>query len=105
MNRLQSRGARTIQATTATIQVTNTGVATKDFFVDPRLLQSAFVPLLSSGTTNVPLPLVTQPSFVVPPGTDRVVVAAQGSVPIVQWAFQPAASDWSPWPSSSMAAT
>jgi hypothetical protein len=69
---------------TATIQVTNTGVATKDFFVDPRLLQSTFVPLLSAGTTNVPLPLVTQPSFVVPTGTDRVVVAAQGSVPIAQ---------------------
>jgi hypothetical protein len=70
---------------TATVQVTNTGVDTKDYFVDPRLDRSDLVPLLAQGATNVALPLslVSQPTFVVPTGTDRVVVAAQGSVPIV----------------------
>jgi hypothetical protein len=81
--------ARTVlpagQPVTATIQVTNTGVDTKDFFVDPRLNRSDLVPLLARGATNVALPLslASQPSFVVPTGTDRVVVAAQGSVPVV----------------------
>jgi hypothetical protein len=72
------------QPTNAIVLVTNTGVATKDFFVDPRLNRTDVVPLLANGSTNVPLPLAAvTPSFVVPPGTDRIVVAAQGSVPIV----------------------
>jgi hypothetical protein len=72
------------QPVNAIVLVTNTGVATKDFFVDPRLNRTDVVPLLANGSTNVPLPLAAvTPSFVVPPGTDRVIVAAQGSVPIV----------------------
>ena len=74
------------QPVTATVQVTNTGVATKDFFVDPRLNRADVLPLLASGATNVSLPLsvfAQPPTFVVPTGTDRMVVAAQGSVPIV----------------------
>jgi hypothetical protein len=71
------------QSVTAVVIVTNTGVATKDFFVDPRLNQVQVTPLLASGTTNVPLPLsAVIPSFVVPPDTNRLIVAAQGSVPI-----------------------
>jgi Subtilase family len=71
------------QPVTADIVVTNTGVDTKDFFVDPRLDQTQLVPLLASSATNVPLPLrAVIPSFVVPPDTGRIVVAAQGSVPI-----------------------
>ncbi|HYW27725.1 MAG TPA: S8 family serine peptidase [Terriglobales bacterium] len=71
------------QPVTAAILVTNTGVATKDFFVDPRLNQVQVTPLLARGATNVPLPLgAVIPSFVVPPGTDRIIVAAQGSKPI-----------------------
>jgi hypothetical protein len=81
------------QSVTADILVTNTGVATKDFFVDPRLGQTALVPLLATGATNVGLPLagnVRPPRFVVPTETDRIVVAAQGSAPIlmsIQGAF------------------
>ena len=72
------------QPVTATVTVTNTGVDTRDFFVDPRLNQAPLMPLVASGTTGVPLPLgAVTLSFAVPPGTDQVVVAAQGSVPIV----------------------
>ena len=71
------------QPVTASIVVTNTGVDTKDFFVDPRLNQTQVVPLLVSGSTNVPLPLAAvTPSFVVPPGSDRIIVVGQGTVPI-----------------------
>jgi Subtilase family len=72
------------QPTTAFVVVTNTGVATKDFFVDPRLNRSQVTPLLMGGATGVPLPLgAVIPSFAVPPGTSRIDVAAHGSVPIV----------------------
>jgi hypothetical protein len=74
------------QPVTAVVLVTNTGVATKDFFVDPRLNQTALVPLLANGATNVPLPIpgnVPPPNFVVPTGTDRIVAAASGTAPIL----------------------
>ena len=74
------------QPVTAVVVVTNTGVATKDFFVDPRLDRTALLPLLGIGATNVPLPIpgnVRPPRFIVPTGTDRIVAAAQGNVPIL----------------------
>src|SRR5262249_24245487 len=67
---------------TAAVVVTNTGLTSKDYFVDPRLNQTQVMPLLSSGFTNVPLPLTTRPNFLVPTATDRIIVAAQGSAPI-----------------------
>lgn len=72
------------QPATAFLVVTNTGVATKDFFVDPRLNQTVVTPLLASAATGVPLPLGARvPSFVVPTDTSRIDVAAHGTVPIV----------------------
>src|SRR5207248_11228102 len=70
---------------TASVTVTNTGLTPKAFFVDPRLKRRDLLPLLTQGATNVALPLslVTQPRFAVPTLSDRLIVAAQGTVPIV----------------------
>ena len=70
---------------TATIRVTNTGNVNKDFFADARLNAKAFVGLVGSGTADVPLPLsfTAQPNWLVPPGTDQLLVEAQASAPIV----------------------
>jgi hypothetical protein len=70
------------QPVTATVTVTNTGNVSKLFFLDPRLNQTSTVPLLSSGFSNVRLPLVTTPEFVVPPGTDAIAVAASANAPV-----------------------
>jgi hypothetical protein len=68
----------------ATIQVTNTGNSVKDFFVDPRLSQKSLQQVLGYGNTNVPLPLslLAQPFFFVPPNSDLFAVVAQGTVPL-----------------------
>jgi hypothetical protein len=71
------------QPVTATLQVTNTGSQSESFFVDARLNQVGSLPLLGSGATGFALPLVTTPAFLVPPGTDRLTVVAQSTVPIV----------------------
>jgi hypothetical protein len=68
---------------TATVTVTNTGTVRKDFFVDPRLDGLVQQQLLGVGTTGVPLPLSSPPTWLVPTGTDRLVVSGQGTVPIV----------------------
>ena len=72
------------QPVSATINVTNTGTIRKDFFADPRLNGRVPQLLLGSDVNNVPLPLSlsAQPSWLVPPGTDSLTVAAQGTVPI-----------------------
>ena len=69
---------------TATVQVTNTGNSRKDFFLDPRLDQRAPQLLLGSDANAVPLPLslTTQPNWLVPPGTNAVLFAARGTVPV-----------------------
>jgi hypothetical protein len=70
---------------TATIRLTNAGNSVKDFFVDSRLADKDFISVLSYGNTGVHLPLSlnAQPSFFVPPNSDLLFVAAQGTVPIV----------------------
>jgi hypothetical protein len=68
---------------TATVQVTNAGLITKDFFVDPRLAQRAVLPLLVASGANVGLPLRAPPSMIVPTHSDQLIVVAQGSVPIL----------------------
>jgi subtilisin family serine protease len=80
------------QPVTATIKVTNTGNIRKDFFADSRLNGRVPQVLLGSDVNNVPLPLSlsAQPNWLVPPGTDALTVAAQGTVPItmdVSWVF------------------
>jgi subtilisin family serine protease len=80
------------QPVTATVTVTNTGNIAKDYFVDPRLKGTVQQQLLGSDVNNVTLPLslAAQPNWLVPPGTDRLDIAAQGTVPITlgaSWAF------------------
>jgi len=68
---------------TATVQVTNTGVQSEFFFVDPRLDRTGVLPLLGFGANNVALPLAAPPAFLVPTDTTQLVMAAQATVPIV----------------------
>jgi subtilisin family serine protease len=80
------------QPVTATITVSNTGNIAKDYFADPRLNGKVPQELLGSDVNNVTLPLslFAQPNWLIPPGTDQLTVAAQGTVPItmdVSWAF------------------
>jgi subtilisin family serine protease len=72
------------RATTATITVTNTGNIRKDFFADARLDGAVQQELLGSDVNKVPLPLSlsAQPNWLVPPDTNSLTVAAQGTVPI-----------------------
>ncbi len=77
---------------TATITVKNTGNIAKDFFADARLKTRAQLALLGNDVNNVPLPLSisAQPNWLVPPGTNSLTVAAQGTAPIIMdvpWAF------------------
>jgi Subtilase family len=69
---------------TAAIQVTNSGNSAKDFFVDPRLSEKAFLQVLGYQNIDVPLPLslAAQPYFVVPPNSDLFEVVAQSTVPL-----------------------
>jgi hypothetical protein len=69
---------------TATINVTNTGTIRKDFFADPRLNGQVPQLLLGSDVNGVKLPLslFAQPNWLVPTGTNALIVAAQGTVPI-----------------------
>jgi subtilisin family serine protease len=80
------------QPVTATITVTNTGNSRKDFFADARLNGQVPQELLGSDVNNVPLPLslFAQPNWLVPPGTNALIVAAQATAPITMdasWAF------------------
>jgi hypothetical protein len=72
-------------STNAVITVTNTGNSLEQYFADPRLKQQVAQPILTYNATGVPLPLSlsAQPFFFVPPGTDHLVVAAHGTVPLV----------------------
>jgi hypothetical protein len=73
------------QPVTATVQVTNTGIIRKDYFLDPRLNGRIPQLLFGTGTNNVGLPLsfAQQPIWFVPPGTNSLTMFAQGNVPIV----------------------
>jgi Peptidase inhibitor I9 len=81
------------QPATATITVTNTGNATKDFFADPRLNGQVPLELLGSTVPNgqpttetmtvpEPLPGGITPHWVVPPDTSELIGVAQATLPI-----------------------
>jgi hypothetical protein len=77
---------------TATIKITNTGNSRKDFFADARLNGRVPQELLGADVNNVALPLslFAQPNWLVPPGTNALTVAAQGTAPITMdlaWNF------------------
>ncbi len=62
------------------VTVTNTGVAAKDFFVDPRLTQ--YAPLLVDSTNvQVPLSAPSFPQFYVPTESDALTVTAEAISP------------------------
>jgi hypothetical protein len=73
------------QTVTATIDIVNTGNVFKDYFADPRLRGKTLMALPGTFVNNVPLPLplTAQPNWLVPTHTDTLIVAAQGTVPIV----------------------
>lgn len=80
------------QPVTATITITNTGNSRKDFFADARLNGQVPQELLGTDVNNVPLPLslAAQPNWLVPPGSNALIVAAQATAPITMdasWAF------------------
>jgi hypothetical protein len=73
------------KTTTATLVITNSGNSAKDYFADPRLPVRAPVPLLGSDTNNTAMPITGSvvPNWLVPSLTDQLIVAAQGSTPLV----------------------
>ncbi|MFL6076833.1 MAG: S8 family serine peptidase [Mycobacteriales bacterium] len=68
---------------TATVSVTNTGVAPELFFLDPRLDSRADLTLVGSHTTGLalPVPVGTQPAWSVPTQTDGVTFASAATLP------------------------
>ena len=77
-------GLKAGRTVTATVVLKNTGNTTKDFFVDPRLAQSAPIPL-GGFTQTVPLQASGPfpPSFFVPTEATQLIVAAASMSPTV----------------------
>jgi Subtilase family len=74
------------QPVTATIQVQNTGIAQKDFFVSGRLATQAPVALLGVTPLTVQLPLQIGrpvPTWLVPTDTDQLTIVATATAPIL----------------------
>jgi len=69
---------------TITIEVHNTGISQKAYFVDPRLNQRGALELLGLNPTTVQVPITNPavPAFLIPPDSDELVVVASGSEPI-----------------------
>jgi len=69
----------------AVVHVTNNGVSQRAYFVDPRLVQHALLPLgdFSTSTLAIPLPSgASLPTFVVPPHSDQVVFSGSASLAV-----------------------
>ncbi len=78
---------------TVPVQITNTGVAPEDYFVDPRLNGSTSVTLAPQGPSTVSLPMTDGfPAWFVPTETSSVTVAQTSSLPAM-FDFQPVAGD------------
>ncbi|MDB5058523.1 MAG: Subtilase family protease/peptidase inhibitor, partial [Chloroflexi bacterium] len=74
----------------AAIQVLNSGLTTKDFFVDPRLATTGLVPLQAPHSYSVTLPITkTQmlPPFTVPPQVSTLTFTAHAPTPVSFDAF------------------
>ena len=74
------------QPVTATIQVQNTGVRQKDFFVDARLASRSPQALVGTTPLTVQLPLLAgqaAPTVVVPTDTDQLTIVAGASAPVL----------------------
>jgi hypothetical protein len=78
---------------TVPVQITNTGVAPEDYFVDPRLNGSTSVTLAPQGPSEVTLPLAGPgPDWFVPTETSAVSVTQTSSLPTM-FDFGPFAGD------------
>ncbi|TMC02742.1 MAG: hypothetical protein E6J41_29425 [Chloroflexi bacterium] len=74
------------QPVTATIQVQNTGVRQKDFFVDARLANRSPQALVGTTPLTVQLPLLAgqaAPTVVVPTDTDQLTIVASATAPVL----------------------
>jgi hypothetical protein len=71
-------------STTATVRVTNTGVAPINVQVDPRLAQQRNIGLVSPfGSQTFQLPAHAAPTFLVPPSTTGLTETAVSDVPAI----------------------
>jgi hypothetical protein len=97
--RLLSRGIPTSKRTVlhpgkpvvAEIALLNTGVTTKDFFLDPRLATTGLVPLQAPDSYSVSLPITASeilPPFVVPSEVSALTITAHAPSPVAFDAFQ-----------------
>jgi hypothetical protein len=80
----------------AAIELENTGLATKDFFLDPRLATTALVPLQAPDSYSVTLPITSSqqlPPFVVPSEVTALTITAHAPSPV---AFDAAQSSGTP---------
>jgi hypothetical protein len=81
------------KAVTIPVEITNTGTAPEDFFVDARLNTVVALPLASLTSGTVTLPLTGNPAvWVVPSETSGLTVAQTSSVPGM-FDFSPVAGD------------
>ena len=81
------------QPVTVPVRVVNTGIATADFFVDPRLTSTESLALAPLVTDNPTLPLTgREPSWVVPSETSSISVTSTAAVPSM-FDFEPLAGD------------
>jgi hypothetical protein len=65
---------------TTAVTVTNTGSVPEEYFVDGRLSQSTTVPLVSSTSSTVPVPITgSPPEFLVPSHTTSITASALAS--------------------------
>ena len=75
----------------ATVRITNTGIETEDYVLDPRLNQNETITLAPFAPATVGLPLVGgEPFWLVPTETSSVAIAQTSSLP--------ATFDWGPFP-------
>ena len=71
---------------TVPVQITNTGVAPEDYFVDPRLNTTQNITLAQLGEGTVPLPMsftniTAEPEWLVPTETSAIRAAQTSSIP------------------------
>jgi Subtilase family/Peptidase inhibitor I9 len=74
------------KAVTVPVQITNTGVAPEDYFVDPRLNTTQNITLAQLGQGTVPLPMsfanvTAEPEWLVPTETSAIRAAQTSTIP------------------------
>jgi hypothetical protein len=75
---------------TAAVSVANSGVTSKDFFLDPRLATTGLVPLQAPHSYSVTLPITNTQMlspFIVPPAVTTLAITAHAPTPVSFDAF------------------